>query len=128
MVSVCVIREEQCVGSFVFFIKNQISETSSAINNFNETVQKLEIDERALNADIKLIQQSITDISDNMQYSEVQFHVLGMCENLLESYTFLESMINYILNSITFLRLKIIHTSIITPRNLIYFWNDVSQV
>lgn len=45
----------------------------------------------------------------------------------MESYLFLESSLNDIINSITFARLKILHSSIITSRDLIESLREVSQ-
>lgn len=109
-------------------IKNQISVTTSVIKNFNTTIQNLQLDEKTFNDNLKKIETSILNISDGMAFFQAQLELLELCERLLESYTFLENSINDILNAITFARLKIIHTSIITPRDLINSLNDISQV
>ncbi|XP_074026487.1 uncharacterized protein [Leptinotarsa decemlineata] len=108
-------------------LKNQISVTTSVIRNFNTTIQKLQIDEETFNRDIKQIEQSIYNISDDLAYYEAQLKTLEICETLMESYLFLESTLDDILNSITFARLKILHSSIITPNDLMNSLQEISQ-
>lgn len=50
-----------------------------------------------------------------------------MCETLLEIYTMIESQLDEVLNSITFARLKIIHPSVIGPRDLMSQLSKISQ-
>lgn len=108
-------------------LKNQISVTTSVIRNFNTTLQKLRIDEETFNRDVSEIQKSIIDISDDLSFYDAQVRTLDICESLMESYTFLEINLNDILNSISFARLKILHSSIITPRDLIDSLQQISQ-
>lgn len=108
-------------------LKNQISVTTSVIKSFNSTIQKLQIDEETFNNDIKEIRKSIMDISDQLNYFQSQIDILNICESLMESYTFLENQIDDIINSITFARLKILHSSIITPNDLVDSLKHISQ-
>lgn len=108
-------------------IKNQISVTTSVIKSFNSTIQKLKIDEETFNKDIKEIENSIYDISDDLAYINSKLRVLELCESLMESYMFLENSLDNILNSITFARLKILHSSIITPKDLVASLQEISQ-
>lgn len=108
-------------------LKNQISVTTSVIKSFNETIQKLQIDEETFNKDIEEIKISITDISDQLKFYSAQIAVLSLCESLMESYSFLENTLDDIINSITFAQLKILHSSIITPLDLIESLRHVSQ-
>lgn len=108
-------------------IKNQISVTTSVIKSFNSTIQKLKIDEETFNKDIKEIEKSIYDISDDLAYINSKLRVLELCESLMESYMFLENNLDNILNSITFARLKILHSSIITPKDLVASLQEISQ-
>lgn len=108
-------------------IKNQISVTTSVIKNFNSTIQKLHIDEQTFNKNIKEIENSIITITDEIDLVNVKFKFLSICEELMESYLFIEDNLNDVLNSITFARLKIIHSSIITPGDLILSLQEISQ-
>lgn len=117
-------RDERHIESL---LKNQISVTTSVIKNFNFTIQKLQIDEATFNEDIIEIQKSIMTLSDDVAYYDAQIKVLNLCELLMESYVFLEESLNDILDAITFARLKILHSSIITPRDLVSSLQDISR-
>lgn len=108
-------------------LKSQISVTTSVIKSFNSTIQKLQIDEITFNEDIDEIRKSILDISDSMIFYEGQVRTLNLCESLMESYIFIENALNDILNAITFARLKILHSSIITPRDLVTSLQEISR-
>ena len=108
-------------------LKNQISVTTSVIKTFNNTVQKLQIDEETFNKDILEVQNIVFNISEHMLIYESQIKVINLCESLMESYIFLESYINDILNAITFARVKILHSSIITPIDLITSLQEISR-
>lgn len=108
-------------------MKNQISVTTSVIKNFNSTIQKLQIDEETFNKDVEEIQKSIMDISDDIAFYAAKVGTLDLCESLMESYAFLENFLNDVINAITFARLKILHSSIITPLDLINSLRHVSQ-
>lgn len=108
-------------------IKNQISVTTSVIKNFNSTIQKLRIDEETFNKDIKEIEKSIISMTDKLDLVYVKLKFLGICEQLMESYLYIEDNLNDVLNSVTFARLKIIHSSIITPGDLITSLQEISQ-
>lgn len=117
-------RDERHIESL---LKNQISVTTSVIKSFNSTIQKLQIDEATFNEDINEIQKSIMTLSDDVAYYDAQIKVLNLCELLMESYSFIEHSIDDILNAITFARLNILHTSIITPLDLIESLKQISQ-
>lgn len=108
-------------------LKNQISVTTSVIKNFNATIQSLQIDEQTFNADIDEIHKSIADISDILAFNNAQIKILSLCETLMESYTFLENSLSEIINAVAFARLKILHSSIITPADLIDSLKGISQ-
>ncbi|VEN49052.1 unnamed protein product, partial [Callosobruchus maculatus] len=108
-------------------LKNQIFVTTSVIKSFNTTIQKLMIDEQTFNSDLDGIQSSIYNISDSLAFHQAQLSALELCESLMESYLYLEENINDILNSITFAHLRIIHTSIITPKDLLYLLKEMSR-
>ncbi|XP_050518951.1 uncharacterized protein LOC126893054 [Diabrotica virgifera virgifera] len=108
-------------------LKNQISVTTSVIKSFNATIQKLQIDEETFNNDIKEIRESIMDISDQLKFYQSQIDMLNFCELLMESYSFIKDSLNDIVNAITFARLKILHSSIITPFDLIESLRHISQ-
>ena len=108
-------------------MKNQISVTTSVIKNFNDTIQKFRIDEETFNRDIKIIENAILNISDTIGFIESKLKVIEICENLMENYMYLENELNDILNAITFARLKIIHSAIITPKDLVLSLQQISQ-
>lgn len=108
-------------------IKNQISVTTSVIRNFNATIQKLQIDEETFNKNIKEIETSILNITKDIEKVHIKLKFLEICEQLMASYLFIEDNINDILNSITFARLRIIHSSIITPDHLVTSLQEISQ-
>lgn len=117
-------RDEREIESL---LKNQISVTTSVIKNFNSTIQNLQIDEETFNKNIDEIQNSLINISDDLAFYEAQINTLDLCQSLMESFVFLEESLDDILNAITFARLKILHSSIITPTDLIYSLQDISK-
>lgn len=58
------------------------------------------------------------DISDDTAFCQTKLKVLDLRESLVESYVFVENSLNNILNDLFFAQLKVIHRSIITPRDL----------
>lgn len=108
-------------------MQKQISVTTSVIKNFNNTIQKLQIDEETFNKDILDIQATLVNISDDLSYYESQIKLLEVCELVMESSTFLLDQINNILNSISFARLRIIHDSIISPFDLLESLKEIPQ-
>jgi transcription termination factor NusB len=108
-------------------LKNQISVTSSVITTFNETIRKLQIDEETFNKDLKNIDIGIHMLDDQVKLVDTKLKFLEICEKLMESYLFLEDNVNDILNAITFARLKIIHSSIITPQELLESLEQISR-
>jgi len=108
-------------------MKNQISVTTSVINSFNTTLQKLQIDEETYNKNAKQITAAIKNIYNTTAFYEAKLEILDLCESLMESYVFIENSLNDILNAITFARLKILHSSIITPQDLIVSLKQISQ-
>ncbi|XP_060520848.1 uncharacterized protein LOC132698673 [Cylas formicarius] len=108
-------------------LKNQISVTSSVIKSFNSTIQSLRIDEETFNQDLTQIQKSLYDISDTVAFYESQIKTLNLCESLMESYVYLESYLSDILNAITFARIKVLHSSIIYPRDLVISLQEISK-
>ncbi|XP_060531889.1 uncharacterized protein LOC132705358, partial [Cylas formicarius] len=108
-------------------LKNQISVTSSVIKSFNSTIQSFRIDEETFNQDLTQIQKSLYDISDTVAFYESQIKTLNLCESLMESYVYLESYLSDILNAITFARIKVLHSSIIYPRDLVISLQEISK-
>uniref|UniRef100_A0A6P7GY14 Uncharacterized protein LOC114348240 n=1 Tax=Diabrotica virgifera virgifera TaxID=50390 RepID=A0A6P7GY14_DIAVI len=108
-------------------LKNQISVTTSIIKTFNTSIQKLQIDEETFNNDLKTIETTLLDINNDISFYQAQLQILDLCESLMESYVFLENYLNDILNSITFSRLQILHSSIISPIDLMEALKEISQ-
>lgn len=108
-------------------MKNQISVTTSVIKNLNATIQKLQVNEEIFNRDIKEIETSILNMTKNIENVHTKLKFLEICEQLMASYLFIEDNLNDVLNSITFARLKIIHTSIINPQDLVNSLQEISQ-
>ena len=117
-------RDEKHIETLM---KNQILVTTSVIKSFNSTIQKLQIDEETFNRDVEQIQKSIMDISDDIAFYAAKVSALDLCESLMESYTFLGNFLTDVTNAITFARLKILHSSIITPLDLISSLKHISQ-
>ncbi|KAL1490145.1 hypothetical protein ABEB36_012885 [Hypothenemus hampei] len=69
----------------------------------------------------------MTDFSDHLNFYSSQIAVLDTCESLMESYSFLENYLNDIITAITFAKLKVLHSSIITPFDLIEALKHISQ-
>ncbi|KAH1019421.1 hypothetical protein HUJ04_009245, partial [Dendroctonus ponderosae] len=76
---------------------------------------------------IKEIRTSIIDISDQVKFYSAQITILNICESLMESYSFLKDYLTDIVSAITFARLKILHSSIITPNDLVESLKLISQ-
>lgn len=123
----CVNKLNQDEHHLENLLKNQISVTTSVIQNFNLTIQKLQIDEETFNKDIKVIETTILQTEQDMQIIQSKLKFLEICEQLMASYLFIEDNLNDVLNSITFARLKIIHTSIINPQDLVNSLQEISQ-
>lgn len=117
-------RDERQLGNL---LKQQISVTTSVIKNFNNTIQKLQIDEETFNKDIENIQTTLLNIGDDLSYYESRIQLLDLCESIMESYTFIKDELDNILNSITFARLKIIHATVIKPLDLLNSLKEISH-
>lgn len=123
----CIEKLSRDEHHFETLLKNQISVTTSVIKSFNSTIQKLQIDEETFNSNLDSIQKTMMNISDELAFYKAEVETLDLCESLMESYSFLENTLNDILNAITFARLKILHSSIITPLDLIESLKQISQ-
>lgn len=119
-----VVKDEREIETL---LKNQISVTTSVIKSFNNTIQKLKIDEETFNTDMVNIHKMVSNISDNLAFYQAQIKILEICESLMESYLFIKNTIDDILNAISFARLKILHNTIITPDDLISSLNEISR-
>ncbi|KAL1516140.1 hypothetical protein ABEB36_000061 [Hypothenemus hampei] len=64
---------------------------------------------------IKEIEQNLYNISDTLLFYGAKIKILEIAEQLMASYSYIELMLGDILNSVTFARLNIIHSSIIRP-------------
>lgn len=123
----CINKIEKDEHEFENLMKKQIMVTTSVIKSFNETLRKLKIDEKTFNQDLKNIETNIHSIWDEIETLEDKFKLMSICERLLESFSFIEGQLNDILNAITFARLNIIHTSIITPKDLVSALEKIAQ-
>lgn len=123
----CIDKITQDQQQIETLLQKQISVTTSVIKNFNNTIQKLQIDEQTFNNDIEEIRSSILDISDDLAFYQAQVKTLDLCESLMESYVFIEEALDDILNAISFARLKILHSSIINPTDLVDSLQKISQ-
>lgn len=123
----CINKVSQDERHIETLLKNQISVTTSVIKNFNTTIQRLQIDEETFNRDLIEINQSITNIADDLAFYQAQIKTLEICEFLMESYAFVENYLNDALNAVAFARLNILHSSIITPKDLISALQQASQ-
>lgn len=94
-----------------------MSVTSLVIANVNETIQKLQLDEKTFIDNIN--KNDLAQLNDKLAIIEARLPFFEICEKLIEGYLFLENNFGNILNSIAFARFKIIHSSILTPDNLI---------
>ncbi|KAK0071561.1 hypothetical protein PV325_012694 [Microctonus aethiopoides] len=74
--------------------------TTSVIKSFNETLRKLKIDEELFNKNLKVIENRIYLMEDELELMELKLQILGVCQHLLESYSFIENELNDILNEI----------------------------
>ncbi|XP_074030051.1 uncharacterized protein [Leptinotarsa decemlineata] len=108
-------------------MKNQISVTTSVIKNFNNTIRKLQIDEETFNRDIQVIQTTLQDYADEFSLITIKLKFLELADQLMISYNYIEENLDDILNAITFARLGIIHSSIITPEQLVSSLQEISQ-
>lgn len=122
----CINKIEKDEHELENLMKKQIMVTTSVIKNFNETLRKFKIDEETFNNDLKIIESRIYTIEDELELMELKLQIIGVCQHLMESYSFIENELNDILNGITFAKLKIIHTSIITPKDLVSALQTIS--
>lgn len=123
----CIDKLSRDERHFEILLKNQISVTTSVIKSFNSTIQKLQMDEENFNKNVQNILETMMNFSDELAFYNAKVDTLNLCELLMESYSFIENSLNDILNAITFARLKILHSSIITPLDLIDSLKQVSQ-
>lgn len=77
--------------------------------------------------DIKVIQCSIIDLSDALAFYQAQAKNLVLCESLMKSYVFIEKALDGILNAKSFACLKILQYSLISPTDLVYSLQKISQ-
>lgn len=71
-------------------MKNQICVITSVIKNFNNTIQKWQIDEPTFNEAIRQMKKSMNDLSDDSIFHQPQFKVLELGETLTERFIFLQ--------------------------------------
>lgn len=123
----CIDKLEKDDSEIQNLIRNQIKVTTSTIRNFNETIRKLQIDEHTFNEDMKIIEDEIKTLFGSQKYFEHQLKLMNNCEQLLESFTLISEELVDIVNSLTFAKLKVIHPSIIKPRNLLSELIDINR-
>lgn len=68
-------------------------------------------------------QTAFYDIPEHVGFNESQLKLFDFCE----SYRFLQNELNHIIDSITLARFKILHSSIITPKDLIISLQELSR-
>jgi hypothetical protein len=80
----CMDKLEKDDSEIQSVIKEHIQITTSTIRNFNYTIQKLEIDEKTFNDDLKFIGDEINKIEDNNYYFNNQLKLISTrtCEQL----------------------------------------------
>lgn len=57
-----------------------MSITTSVINNFNNTIRKLQTDEETFNKDITKIYKSIMNISDDIACYQIELKLSDLCK------------------------------------------------
>lgn len=77
------------------------------IQNFYNTIQKLQIDEETDIRDLVEIKEAIYEISKIHTYYKSILKVFEICETLTEGLRFLQNELNDILSAITFASLNI---------------------
>lgn len=92
-------------------IKNQNSLSIDLINNFNKTIQQISHNE-------KLLEMKINQISDRILYKETTFFIKDIMNQIITMYEIINSILQDIENSISFLKLQIMHPSIIKTKDL----------
>lgn len=123
----CINKLEKDDRELENLMKNQIKITIETIHNFNQTINKLRVDEETFNRDIEVIEKELYNITDTLSFYQAQLKILLTYEQLLESLTYIDSQLTDVISSITFARINILHPSVIKPGELISQLNQISQ-
>ncbi|CAG9105924.1 unnamed protein product, partial [Plutella xylostella] len=100
-------------------MKENIHIVKSSINNFNETIFKLNVNEQKLNGRLSMMQYILSNISRNNN-DLINIARLQGFNNLIESSLLtISNMLDNILNSVLFAKANILHPSILSPSKLL---------
>lgn len=92
-------------------IKNQNSLSIDLIDKFNKTIQQISHNE-------KLLEMRINQVSDRMLHKETTLFIKDIMNQIITMYEMINSILQDIENSISFLKLQIMHPSIIKTKDL----------
>lgn len=95
-------------------VTNQVSVSLQIINKFNETVNQVSKHEKLLESKIKQISWMVQKAT----YKENSNYIRNSLIEIIELYTFVDSLLQDIENSLTFCKLRTIHPSIIKSEDL----------
>lgn len=123
----CINKLEKDDRELQNLMKSQIKITIETIHNFNNTINKLRVDEETFNKNIDIIEDRLHNISDQIGYYQAQLKILLTYEQLLESLTYIDSQLTDVISSITFARIQILHPSVIKPGELLNQLTQISQ-
>lgn len=92
------------------------------------TIRKFQMNKETFNRNIEGSHELIMDTSNEIKYFSSWIADLGLCILLIQVFYFLEKIKKCLINLNTFARIKIIHSSIFTPFDLIESLKCVSQL
>lgn len=99
-------------------MKNQIQVTQSAIQNFNNTIRKLNENERTLDNNFVNMKKFIDDLSSNVTIVNVRSILNQHFSTMSMMTTDLIEEIDTIVNAILFAKQNVLHPAIITPKQI----------
>ncbi|XP_045781899.1 uncharacterized protein LOC123878631 isoform X2 [Maniola jurtina] len=99
-------------------IKENILVTNYILNNFNETLMKIQLNEHLLNEAIYKFSSRMKNFSIAIDKIQIQLDINGVFSNLEMSILTLSFQLEDIINTIMFSSQNILHPAIITPKQL----------
>lgn len=99
-------------------MKENILVTTSTLSKYNETINKIKINEENLNLAIDKVSLNLKNLSEVTVQMSITSEINTLFMNLESSLLALSFELNDITNSILFSNVNVLHPSVITPRQL----------
>lgn len=99
-------------------MKSQVQVTQSAITNFNNTISKLNSNEKALNQNFLTMKKFVNDLNTNLSITDIRSIMnthFGVIDGMIEDLT---TEVNTIVEAILFAKQNVLHPKIISPTQI----------